>query len=83
VFPHSFAGRQFAYYVDHGLSSMAAIQSATVWAADLMGWQDRVGGIEPGLFADVVAVRGDPTKDITLLETVDWVMKGGQVVKAQ
>jgi imidazolonepropionase-like amidohydrolase len=81
VFPHAYAGRQFAYYVNHGLSPMAAIQSATVWAAELMGWQDRVGGIEPGLFADLIAVKGDPTKDITLLENVDWVMKAGQVVK--
>ena len=81
VFPHGYAGRQFAYYVNHGLSSMAAIQSATVWAAELMGWQDRIGGMEPGLFADLVAVKGDPIKDVTLLENVDWVMKAGQVVK--
>ena len=83
VFPHSFAGRQFSYYVNHGLSPMAAIQSATVGAAELLGWQDRVGGIEPGLYADFIAVKGDPVKNITLLENVDWVMKGGQVVKAQ
>jgi imidazolonepropionase-like amidohydrolase len=80
VFPHSYAGRQFAYYVNHGLSPMAAIQSATTWAAELMCWQDRVGGIEPGLYADLIAVKGDPIKDITLLENVDWVMKDGQVV---
>ncbi len=81
VFPHSYAGRQFAYYVRYGLSPMAAIRSATTWAAELIGWQDRIGGIEPGLFADLIAVKGDPTKDITLLETVDWVMKGGQVLR--
>jgi len=81
VFPHSYAGRQFAYYVDHGLSPIAAIQSATIRAAELMGWEDRVGGVTPGLFADFIAVNGDPTKDITLLEEVDWVMKAGQVVK--
>ena len=81
VFPHSLAGRQFSYYVNHGLSPMAAIQSATAWAAELLGWQDRVGGLEPGMFADLVAVRGDPIKDITLLENVEWVMKGGRVVK--
>jgi imidazolonepropionase-like amidohydrolase len=80
VFPHEYAGRQFAYYVNHGLSPMAAIQSATIWAAELMRWQDRVGGVEPGLFADLIAVKGDPTKDITLLEDVGWVMKAGQVV---
>jgi imidazolonepropionase-like amidohydrolase len=81
VFPHAYAGRQFAYYVKYGLSPMAAIQSATAWAAELMGWQDRVGGIEPGLFADLIAVKGDPTGDVSLLENVGWVMKGGQVVK--
>lgn len=80
VFPHSLAGRQFFYYVNHGLSPVEAIQSATAWAAELLGWQDLVGGLEPGLFADLVAVRGDPIKDITLLENVDWVMKGGRVV---
>ncbi|HKY47490.1 MAG TPA: amidohydrolase family protein, partial [Acidimicrobiia bacterium] len=81
VFPHSLAGRQFSYYVNHGLSPMAAIQSATAWAAELLGWQDRVGGLEPGMFADLVAVRGDPIEDITLLDNVEWVMKGGRVVK--
>lgn len=81
VFPHSYAGRQFAYYVKYGLSPMAAIRSATTWAAELMGWHDRIGGIEPGLFADLIAIKGDPTKDITLLESVDWVMKGGRVLR--
>ena len=80
VFPHAYAGRQFAYYVNHGLSPMAAIQSATIWAAELMGWQDRVGGMDPGLFADLIAVRGDPSQNIALLEKVDWVMKAGRVV---
>jgi imidazolonepropionase-like amidohydrolase len=81
VFPHAFAARQFAYYVKYGLSPLAAIQSATKWAAELMGWQDRVGGIGPGLFADLIAVKGDPTRDISFLESVDWVIKGGQVVR--
>lgn len=81
VFPHRFTGRQFSYYVKYGLTPMQAIQSATVWAADLMGWEDRVGALAPGMYADLIAVAGDPTKDITLLEDVDWVMKGGTVVK--
>ena len=60
---------------------MQAIQSATRWAAELMGWEDRVGTVEEGLFADLIAVPGDPTDDITLLEDVPFVMKGGVVVK--
>lgn len=81
VFPHRFTGRQFSYYVKHGLTPMQAIQSATVWAAELMGWEDRVGALAPGMYADLIAIAGDPTKDITLLEDVAWVMKGGKVVK--
>ena len=60
---------------------MQAIQMATVNAADLMGWADRVGSLAPGHFADLIAVEGDPLKDVTLLEHVSFVMKGGEVVK--
>jgi imidazolonepropionase-like amidohydrolase len=81
VFPHRYTGRQFAYYVKHGLSPIKAIQSATRWAAELMGWEDRVGAIAPGMHADFIAVEGDPTKDVSLLENIGWVMKGGQVVE--
>jgi imidazolonepropionase-like amidohydrolase len=60
---------------------MQAIQSATVNAADLLGWSDQVGSLEPGRFADLIAVEGDPLKDVTTLEHVKFVMKGGQVIK--
>ena len=60
---------------------MQAIQSATVTAAELLGWKDRIGVIEAGHFADIVAVKSDPLKDISALESVDFVMKGGAVVK--
>ena len=83
MFPHRYAGRQFAHYVKNGLSPMQAILSATLWAAELMGWEDRVGSIEAGFDADLVAVEGDPTEDITVLETVDFVIKGGKVVKGR
>jgi imidazolonepropionase-like amidohydrolase len=63
------------------LTPLQAIQSATINAADLLGWQDRVGSIEPGRFADIIAVRGDPLGDISVLEKVDFVMKGGTVIK--
>jgi imidazolonepropionase-like amidohydrolase len=81
VYPHGGNAKQFAYMVKFGLTPMQAIQAATVNAADLLGWSDRVGSIEPGRFADLIAVQGDPTRDVTLLEHVKFVMKGGQVVK--
>jgi imidazolonepropionase-like amidohydrolase len=81
IYPHRFVGRQFAYMVRYGMTSMEAIRSATVVASELMGWQDRVGSIEPEKFADLVAVPGDPTQDITLLEDIPFVMKGGEVLK--
>jgi len=81
VYPHGWNAKQFAYMVRYGLSAMQAIQSATVNAADLIGWGDRVGSLEPGKFADLIAVQGNPATDVTLLEHVQFVMKGGQVVK--
>lgn len=81
IYPHRFVGRQFAFMVRYGMTSMEAIRSATVVASELMGWQDRVGAIEPEKFADLVAVQGDPTDDITLLEDIPFVMKGGEVLK--
>ncbi len=73
---------QFARMVELGMTPMQAIRSATTDAAELMGWQDRIGTVEPGKFADLVAVPGDPLKDIRLLEKVGFVMKGGTVYKA-
>ena len=67
--------------VQFGLTPMQAIQAATLNAADLIGWTDRAGTIEPGKFADLIAVSGDPTADVSILEHVQFVMKGGQVVK--
>jgi imidazolonepropionase-like amidohydrolase len=81
VYPHGGNAKQFAYMVKFGLTPMQAIQAATVNAAELLAWSDRVGSIEPGKFADLIAVEGDPTCDVTLLEHVKFVMKGGQVVK--
>lgn len=60
---------------------LEAIRSATVNAAELMNWQDRVGAVEPGKYADLIAVEGDPLSDITVLEQVKFVMKGGALVK--
>jgi len=80
-YPHGMNATQFAYMVRHGMSPMQAIQSATSVAAELMGWQDRVGAIEPGRYADLIAVHGDPLEDVGLLTEVDVVMKGGEVVR--
>ena len=80
-FPHGTQAKEFAYLVRFGMSPVEAIRSATWSAAELMGWQDRVGAVEPGKFADLIAVEGDPAADITELERVKFVMKGGQIVK--
>lgn len=81
VYPHGGNAKQFAHMVKYGLTPIQAIQSATVNAADLIGWSDRVGSIEPGKLADLIAVEGDPLADVTILERVKFVMKGGQVIK--
>lgn len=81
VYPHGWNGKQFAKMVEWGMTPMQAIQSATTSAADLLGWSDRVGSIQPGRYADIVAVDGDPLRDITELERVKFVMKGGVVYK--
>jgi len=83
VYPHGDNGKQFARAVRFGMTPAQAIQSATSVTAELLGWEDRVGAIEPGLYADIVAVRGNPLEDISELEDVDFVMKGGVVYKGQ
>jgi imidazolonepropionase-like amidohydrolase len=80
-FPHGVQAREFAYLVKYGMTPAQAIQSATTVAAEMMGWQDHIGSIEKGKFADIIAVSGDPLKDITELERVRFVMKGGQVIR--
>jgi len=81
VYPHGDNGLQFARMVQFGMTPLQAIQSATVRAAELLGWQDHAGRIEPGYFADIIAVDGDPLVDVSELEDVDFVMKGGIVYK--
>jgi imidazolonepropionase-like amidohydrolase len=81
VYPHGLNAGEFHVYVKLGMTPLAAIQTATINASDLLGSKFDVGTLEPGKFADVVAVDGDPTKDITILEHVKFVMKGGTVYK--
>jgi imidazolonepropionase-like amidohydrolase len=83
VYPHGMNAGEFGAMVRMGLPPLVAIQSATVNAADLIGWSDRVGTLEPGKFADIVAVNGDPLADVTTLEHIHFVMKGGEVIKDQ
>jgi len=81
VYPHGLNAHEFGKMVELGLTPLHSIQAGTVNAADLLGWSDRVGTIEPGKFADLVAVDGDPLDNIHVLENVRFVMKGGEVVK--
>jgi imidazolonepropionase-like amidohydrolase len=81
VYPHGLNASQLPYMVRYGMTPMMAIQSATLRAAELMGWQDRVGSLAPGKFADLIALRIDPLPDLARLQHVDFVMKGGVVVK--
>jgi imidazolonepropionase-like amidohydrolase len=78
---HGTQAVEFAWLVNHGMTPAAAIQAGTMVDAEMMGWQDRIGSVEKGKFADMIAVSGDPLKDITELERVKFVMKGGKVVK--
>jgi imidazolonepropionase-like amidohydrolase len=82
VYPHGWNAKQFAKMVEWGMTPMQAIQSATVNAADLLGWSDKIGAIKPGLYADLVAVDADPLANVAALEHVSFVMKGGAVVVA-
>jgi imidazolonepropionase-like amidohydrolase len=80
-FPHGTQAREFEYMVRFGMTNAQALRAATADAAELMGWQDRVGSIEKGKYADLIAVSGDPLSDIKELEHVKFVMKGGDVVR--
>ncbi|HYL82942.1 MAG TPA: amidohydrolase family protein [Candidatus Angelobacter sp.] len=73
--------KEFEYYVQYGMTPMQAIRTGTTVAAELLGWSDKTGTIEAGKWADVVAVSGDPLKDITELQRVKFVMKDGVVYK--
>ena len=81
VYPHGDNAKQFAKMVEWGMKPLDAIQAATINAADLIGWSQKVGSLEPGHYADVIAVEGDPLTDVTVLEKVRFVMKGGAVVR--
>ncbi|HEX3300392.1 MAG TPA: amidohydrolase family protein [Actinomycetota bacterium] len=81
IAPFGTEAKNLTCYVRFGMTPMQAIRSATSVAAEMIRWQDRVGSLRTGLFADAIAVPGDPTEDIAILESVPFVMKGGEVVK--
>jgi imidazolonepropionase-like amidohydrolase len=81
IAPFGTEAKNLTCYVRFGMTPMQAIRSATTVAAEMVGWQDRVGALRAGLLADAIAVPGDPTEDITVLESVPFVLKGGEVVK--
>ena len=81
VYPHGLNGRQFKYMVRYGMTPMQAIQSATIRAAELLGRDHELGAIAPERFADLIAVRADPLADISSLENIDHVMKGGALIR--
>ena len=80
-FPHGTQTKEFGYMVKFGMTPLQVLRAATIGNAQMMGWEAKVGSLDPGKFADVVAVCGDPLSDITELEHVKFVMKGGQVLR--
>jgi imidazolonepropionase-like amidohydrolase len=81
VYPHGTNAKQFKYLLELGLTPLQTIQMATSNAADLLGWSDKVGTLVPGAWADLIAVRGDPLSDVTVLERPAFVMKGGTIYR--
>jgi imidazolonepropionase-like amidohydrolase len=81
ICPYGTSGKQLAFMVRYGMTPMQAIQAATSSAADLLGHSKEVGSIKAGRYADIIAVAGDPLKDISLLENVQFVMKDGKIYR--
>jgi imidazolonepropionase-like amidohydrolase len=80
-YAHGTQGTEFEWLVRHGMTPAKAIQTATLVDAEVLGWQDRIGSVERGKYADLVGVSGDPLKDITELQRVKFVMKGGKIIR--
>jgi imidazolonepropionase-like amidohydrolase len=82
IYPHGWNAKQLAYMVRYGMTPLQALQAATIEAARNIGWEDRVGSLAPGRFADMVGVKGDGLADVAAFESVAFVMKGGVVYKS-
>ena len=81
TYPHGDNAKQMTVYVELGMTPMEAIQSATTVAAESLGWVGETGAVAPGYFADIIAVDGNPLDDVSVLENVRFVMKGGKIYK--
>jgi len=81
VLPHGRNPEEVVWMAKNGMTPLQAIRAATLGGAELLGWSDRVGAIAPGRYADIIAFRGNPLDDVTELQRVEWVMKGGKVEK--
>jgi imidazolonepropionase-like amidohydrolase len=81
VYPHGDNAKQFAKMVEWGMQPLDAIRAATITSADAMGWSAKAGALEPGHYADLIAVNGDPLSDVRVLESVKFVMKGGVIAR--
>jgi imidazolonepropionase-like amidohydrolase len=81
VYPHGDNAKQFAVMVRYGATPLQAIQTATVNAAQALGWEKDVGRVAPGFYGDMVGVAGDPLSDVTVLEKPVFVMKGGETIR--
>ena len=80
-FPHGTQAREFVLMVKYGMSPLAVLQADLINGAKLLGWEGQIGSLEPGYYADIVAVPGDPLQDISVLSNVGFVIKGGTVYK--
>ena len=80
-FPHGTQAHEFDLMVKYGMTPLAALQAGLLNGAKLLGWQDQIGALKPGYLADVIAVPGDPLADISVLQRVTFVMKGGTVYR--
>lgn len=80
-FPHGTQAREFVLMVQYGISPLTVLQADLVNGAKLLGWEGKIGALEPGYWADIVAVPGDPLADISAVENVSFVMKGGVIYK--
>jgi imidazolonepropionase-like amidohydrolase len=81
LYPHGTQYAEFEWLVNHGMAPGKVLQAATIVDAEAMGWQDNIGSLEKGKYADLVAVSGDPLKDISEMKRMRFVMKGGKVVR--
>ncbi|HYA18248.1 MAG TPA: amidohydrolase family protein, partial [Bryobacteraceae bacterium] len=80
-FPHGTQAREYVSMVKYGMTPLATLQAGLLNGAKLLGWEGQIGALKTGYYADIIAVPGDPTKDITALEKVSFVMKGGVIYR--